>query len=291
MRFKKYFQNKYKIKMNLDLIISIIESKFEPWMNWNNFNSNNLKQYDPNNSSTWSWNIFFTNNYKNINDLFSANNIYLKKTNVKLRNPSFNSKFEYKNKTWYYFKSKNNNEDNLKYIIDNQEKSYSELYLKTKIKRENIKYFLLTNKTNEAELIYTKRLNRKKEYKKKYYHLKKTTKNSIVASISKRIPSIIKSKKGRSIYLDFSNKELFDHLESLFEPWMNWNNYGKYNAKTWDDNDSSTWTWNIDHIIPHSNFNYTSVNDEDFKKCWNLNNLRPYSAKLNCIEGAKRSRH
>ena len=65
---------------------------------------------------------------------------------------------------------------------------------------------------------------------------------------------------------------------------MNWNNWGKYNPKTWDDNDSSTWTWQIDHIIPVSHFKYNCESDEEFKKCWSLDNLRPYSAKQNIIE-------
>lgn len=72
---------------------------------------------------------------------------------------------------------------------------------------------------------------------------------------------------------------------------MNWNNHGKYDPKTWDDNDPNTWTWQLDHIIPHSEFKYTSTEDEEFKKCWALNNLRPYSAKKNLIDGASKIRH
>ena len=80
-------------------------------------------------------------------------------------------------------------------------------------------------------------------------------------------------------------------MQSLFEPWMNWNNYGRYDIKSWDDNNSNTWTWQVDHIIPHSTFKYSSMEDEDFKKCWDLKNLRPYSSKLNFEEGVKRVRH
>lgn len=66
---------------------------------------------------------------------------------------------------------------------------------------------------------------------------------------------------------------------------------GKYDAKLWKDDDKSTWTWNIDHIIPQSDLPYTSMKDENFKICWSLNNLRPYSAKQNIEEGAKKIRH
>ena len=72
---------------------------------------------------------------------------------------------------------------------------------------------------------------------------------------------------------------------------MNLNNYGKYNSKTWNDNDPSTWTWQIDHIIPHSTFKYTSMKDNEFKKCWSLSNLRPLNSKQNFLEGVKRIRH
>jgi len=72
---------------------------------------------------------------------------------------------------------------------------------------------------------------------------------------------------------------------------MNWENRGTYNPNTWKDDDLSTWTWNIDHIIPHSLFNYTSLEDEDFKKCWSLDNLRPYSAKQNILDGSYKIRH
>ena len=91
--------------------------------------------------------------------------------------------------------------------------------------------------------------------------------------------------------LPYSINELKQHLESQFEPWMNWKNYGPYNAKNWNDNDPSTWTWQIDHITPASDLKYSSAQDENFKKCWALENLRPYSAKQNLIDGTRRTRH
>lgn len=91
------------------------------------------------------------------------------------------------------------------------------------------------------------------------------------------------SKNGETFtkYLPYSIQEIKDHLENQFEPWMNWNNWGVYNIDTWDDNDTSTWTWQIDHIIPQSLFLYSSMTDENFQKCWALENLRPLSAKQN----------
>lgn len=96
------------------------------------------------------------------------------------------------------------------------------------------------------------------------------------------------NKKNYSIckYLPYTISQLKEHLEKQFEPWMRWDNWGKININ-WNDNDPSTWTWNIDHIIAHKKFNYTSMTDQAFKKCWALSNLRPLSAKENIIKGDK----
>lgn len=91
-----------------------------------------------------------------------------------------------------------------------------------------------------------------------------------------------------SKYFDYTFQQLKEHLEGQFEWWMTWENQGKYSRKTWDDNDPTTWTWNLDHIIPHSSFNYEKMGDKEFKRCWALDNLRPYSAKQNIIDGDRR---
>ena len=94
-----------------------------------------------------------------------------------------------------------------------------------------------------------------------------------------------------SKYLPYTIQELRRHLESLFEPWMNWSNWGKYNLDKWNDNDQTTWTWQIDHIIPQSSLPYQSMIDDNFVKCWAIQNLRPYSAKQNILDGVSRIRH
>ena len=101
------------------------------------------------------------------------------------------------------------------------------------------------------------------------------------------------SKSGKSIlqYLPYKITELKEHLEKQFESWMSWENYGRYSANTWDDEDQSTWTWNIDHIIPQSCLPYLLMEDENFKKCWALENLRPYSSKQNILDGSTKCRH
>jgi hypothetical protein len=97
-----------------------------------------------------------------------------------------------------------------------------------------------------------------------------------------------KNRKSCRSFLPFTVEELKKHIESLFEPWMTWDNRGQYHINSWDDNDQSTWTWNIDHIIPQSKLPYASMEDDNFKKCWSLQNLRPLSSKQNLIDGGRR---
>jgi hypothetical protein len=129
---------------------------------------------------------------------------------------------------------------------------------------------------------------------KKNEYLKKRYKNEPSFRIKVNIyQRISKSFKGGisnmlSNILPYSMEELKIFLEKQFEPWMNWNNYGKYKAKIWDDNNPTTWTWHIDHIIPHSKLKYQSVNDKNFRDCWALENLRPYPSKRNIKDGNRR---
>ena len=113
-------------------------------------------------------------------------------------------------------------------------------------------------------------------------------------NISGAVRLALKGKKNRKSilkYLPYTMSELKAYLELLFESWMTWDNWGLYSAKTWNDNEPATWTWNIDHIMPQSILPYTTMTDDNFKKCWALSNLRPLSAKQNILDGSLRIRH
>ena len=117
---------------------------------------------------------------------------------------------------------------------------------------------------------------------------------AIHKDISARIWKAIKGNKNKEScikYLPFSIEELKIHLESMFEDWMSWQNYGGYKLSEWNEENKSTWKWNLDHIIPHSKFKYLSMEDQSFKDCWSLCNLRPYSAKQNLLDGVSKIRH
>jgi hypothetical protein len=138
-------------------------------------------------------------------------------------------------------------------------------------------------KNNKKRLLKNKREIYKNKYSKdSIYKLRNSVKRNILHALkssggNKFRQSIMK-------YLPYTIEELKIHLESQFEPWMNWSNQGQYRLSSWDDNDSLTWKWQIDHIIPQSALPYTSMEDENFRKCWSLDNLRPLSAKENLIK-------
>ena len=77
--------------------------------------------------------------------------------------------------------------------------------------------------------------------------------------------------------LPYTPQQLKEQLESLFEPWMTWENYGKASLERK--------TWNIEHIIPQDSFDF--FNETEIRKCWDLSNLRPYDAIENIKKGNK----
>jgi hypothetical protein len=184
----------------------------------------------------------------------------------------------------------------LKYKNENKEKldQYNKEYREKnrEIIRARDKEYYCNNK--EKRIANTKNSPNKNLNKRNYQKRKRNDpKFKLHQSVSFAVNKSLKRNgfiKGGSIikYLPYTIQELKEHLENLFEPWMTWQNWGMYNKNTWNDNDPSTWTWNIDHIIPQINFYYISMEDEEFKKCWALNNLRPYSAKQNIIDQARR---
>jgi len=202
------------------------------------------------------------------------------------------------------------------YLNNKEEKiTYAKQYYQNN--KEKIKYNNQTKKSQKT--IYNKQyyqINKEKAktFNKQYRQANKVSINARKAKNEKRhrlkdpsyklrqyfsiqighaLKANASSKEGHSIleYLNYTKEKLKAHLENQFEPWMNWNNHGKYNAKIWNDKDPNTWTWQIDHIIPQSDLPYMSMKDDNFKKCWALSNLRPLSAKQNCLDGVNRIRH
>jgi hypothetical protein len=181
-------------------------------------------------------------------------------------------------------------------------------FQKRKLSRTERKYFLLCEICKKFEKkiiqnIYNKENSLKEKEKIQllgkvsYNQEKLNTENKIISEIKSkfrmRMKNMFQFVSAKIIFekLLYSPLEFKKYIELQFEPWMSWNNWSKYYVNHWNDNDQSTWVWHLDHIIPHSEFEYNSMDDEEFKKCWSLNNLRPYSAKQNIIDGSTKIRH
>jgi hypothetical protein len=186
----------------------------------------------------------------------------------------------------YYKTNKNSLLDNAKIYyeknkgkIRNVQKEYQSNH-KDEISLYNKSYY----KDNKDTMrVYQNNWARQKSKNDPSFHLRRI----VSRSINRAIKMVGASKNCNSIanYLPYTIGELKDHLQSQFETWMTWENHGVYRKDTYENNDSSTWTWHIDHIIPQSKLPFTSMTDDNFKKCWALNNLRP----LKSIDNIKKS--
>ncbi len=107
--------------------------------------------------------------------------------------------------------------------------------------------------------------NRRK--KDKIFHLKTSISRAIRVSFYREGYSK-KSKTHEILGCSFEKFKL--HLESKFEPWMNWDNYGKYNGEL-------NYGWDIDHIISLSN----ATTEEDIIRLNHYTNLQPLCSKIN----------
>lgn len=99
--------------------------------------------------------------------------------------------------------------------------------------------------------------------------------------ISKRISHGIRlaikaNKAGRrwEELVGYSLGDLTKHLERQFTPGMSWDNRDE---------------WHIDHIVPQASFKVSDPDDDEFKACWSLTNLRPLWADKNMSKGDKRA--
>ena len=72
--------------------------------------------------------------------------------------------------------------------------------------------------------------------------------------------------------LRYSPEELVVHLENQFTEGMEWNNYGE---------------WHVDHRLPITSFKFQEVGDNEFMRCWELNNLQPMWGDENIIKSNK----
>jgi hypothetical protein len=230
--------------------------------------------------------IYYVNNKEKIK-IYSSEYRKNNKDLIKVRKKKYYDqniiKIKEKDKIYYQNNILDMKKYNENYYKNNNKKllEYQKEYYKNN-KQDSINYQI------EYARINKQKINRRQKNRRKN-DINFKLRSIISISIIKKLKLSLSSKNNLSIikYLPYTIQDLKVHLESKFESWMNWSNHGKYN-KIWNDNDSSTWVWNIDHIVPQSKFYFTSMEDQAFKDCWALSNLRPYSAKQNIIDNARK---
>ena len=126
------------------------------------------------------------------------------------------------------------------------------------------------NKEHVKEYHKTWRENNKDKIRKTKREYEKTRKSNdpvykLVGNFRTAIYTVLKENNVKKFghYFDilgYSQENLINHLENQFDDKMSWENYGK---------------WHVDHKLPITFFNFTSIEDEEFKKCWSLDNLQP----------------
>lgn len=72
--------------------------------------------------------------------------------------------------------------------------------------------------------------------------------------------------------LQYTPEELIIHLEKQFTGNMTWENYGE---------------WHVDHKLPITSFNIQEMGDEEFMRCWSLDNLQPMWGEENIRKSNK----
>jgi hypothetical protein len=112
-----------------------------------------------------------------------------------------------------------------------------------------------------------KNIDKHREYKRNY---EKTRKHNdptykLIANFRTAIWTVLKEnnmdKYGHYFdILRYSPDELVVHLENQFTEGMTWDNYGE---------------WHVDHRLPITSFKFQEVGDNEFMRCWELNNLQP----------------
>lgn len=152
------------------------------------------------------------------------------------------------------------------WVLNNPNKNY-ERYNGVNAKTRN-KQWYNDNKDKIKEI--------RNRYKKKKYNsdplfkIKENVRNLIRASLN----SIGKKKNTKTeLILGCSFDEFKTYIESLWQPWMNWDNKGNPKDGVYEPNK----TWDIDHIIPSSN----AITEDDVYKLNHYTNYQPLCSYYN----------
>jgi len=173
------------------------------------------------------------------------------------------------NKKYYEMNKEKESEKNKKYYIENKEKLNAMAIIWHKANPDKVKKYRKKHYLNNIEKIkeYQNEYNKKRKKIDELFKLKGNIRTLIANSFKNK--NLKKNNKTVQI-LGCSFNDFKQHLESKFESWMNWGNYGLYNG-------NSNYGWDIDHITPLS----MAKTEEDVIKLNHYSNLQPLCSKEN----------
>ena len=165
--------------------------------------------------------------------------------------------------------------ENKEEIVKKERKKYREKRIKiiekqkiyaSKNKDKIVKYQKKYREENKEKFnAYKIKWNKNKRLTDPKFRIDENMSSNITDGLKRK--KLSKNNKSWKTMVDYSIEDLMSHLESKFKEGMSWDNYGTY--------------WHIDHIRPKSWFSYETTEDEEFKKCWSLDNLQPLEASIN----------
>ena len=143
---------------------------------------------------------------------------------------------------------------------------------KDKVKEYNLKHkdqiITGSSKYKESHGKATQKYHKQRKQSDPLFKLKCNLSSLISNSINNK--GYIKSSRSAEV-LGCTWDEFKQYIESQFEPWMNWGNYG---CKSPSGPDT---TWDLDHIIPVS----SAVNEDDIKRLNHYTNFQPLCSYQN----------
>lgn len=193
---------------------------------------------------------------------------------IKQYNKQYSKQYYEKNKEWKKQYNKQYREKN-KEQIKEYSKQYCETHKEQKRKCDK-RYRKQYYERNKNQIMKQTNLYIQKRIKEDPVFKLRATVSTVVRQALKKQNAT----KNNSIlkYLPYTMRQLKEHIESQFEPWMSWKNHGNYKLR-------GKRVWHIDHIIPQSVLPYDSMEHPNFQKAWALENLRP----LEAVENIKKS--
>jgi hypothetical protein len=193
---------------------------------------------------------------------------YYKKRKEEISRKYFENKEEIleKRKEYYEDNKDKKREYNKKYREENLDslKEYNSNYYQENkdIFLDRAKEYVLNNK--ESYQNYQKEYRIKRLASDELFRLSKNIRTLIKKSFS------IKNNTKTEYIIGCSIINFKIYLESKFEDWMNWDNWGLYNGEL-------NYGWDIDHIIPLS----SGKSEEEIIKLSHFSNLQPLCSKVN----------